>query len=139
MSFLNLTKVADSAPAIIPAGKYLVSCSEARVENLFSGNGKKISCVFKIMSGEFKGRNIYHNFIIEHTNPLTKEIGLKNLKNFMVASECKLTLASVTDLLGKFAYAHVGLKNRDGVDTPTIKFFESAKEANVQMNNDLGF
>lgn len=63
-------------------GEHLVKCIDAKVEPVGDTNNRKLVADF-----ESEGGNIRHNFNIHHTNSQAQEIGLRQLKTFLVASQ----------------------------------------------------
>jgi len=50
-----------------------------------NGAGTLISAGFEVVNGDNKGRLIFHNFLVEHTNPKAQEIGTQQLDNYLKA------------------------------------------------------
>lgn len=69
----------------LPEGDYLVRMNRAKEVETKNGNGKMISAGFEVVSGEQKGRLVFHNFLVEHTNPKASDIGLKQLDFYLKA------------------------------------------------------
>jgi hypothetical protein len=69
----------------LPAGDYLVRMSRFEEKPTKNGAGKLISAGFEVVSGESKGRLVFHNFLVEHTNPKAQEIGNKQLDEYLQA------------------------------------------------------
>lgn len=77
----------ESKPTFQPleAGDYLVRMSRFEEKPTKNGTGKLISAGFEVVSGEQKGRLVFHNFLVEHTNPKAQEIGNKQLDEYLQA------------------------------------------------------
>ena len=69
----------------IPTGDYLVRLSRFKEEPTNAGTGVMVKAGFEVVSGESKGRLIFHNFLVEHTNPKAQEIGNKELDQYLAA------------------------------------------------------
>jgi hypothetical protein len=69
----------------LPAGDYLVRMSRFEEKPTKNGAGVLISAGFEVVSGESKGRLVFHNFLVEHTNPKAQEIGNKQLDEYLQA------------------------------------------------------
>ena len=50
-----------------------------------AGNGTILAAGFEVIKGDFEGRLIFHNFIVEHTNPKAAEIGTDQLDKYLQA------------------------------------------------------
>lgn len=76
-----------SKPSFQPldAGDYLVRLSRFEEKRTKNGSGILISSGFEVVSGESKGRLIFHNFLVEHTSPKAQEIGNKQLNEYLMA------------------------------------------------------
>lgn len=79
----------------IPAGDYLVRMNRFEEKPTRNGAGKIISAGFEVVSGEQKGRLIFHNFLVEHTNPKAQEIGNKQLDEYLKAVGVKEGLEGI--------------------------------------------
>lgn len=69
----------------LDAGDYLVRLNRFNEKTTKNGAGKIISAGFEVVSGESKGRLIFHNFLVEHTNPKAQEIGNNQLDDYLKA------------------------------------------------------
>ena len=58
----------------LPAGVYLAHIVESDVQPLKSGNGKGLKLTFEVIDGQFKGRKVWENLNIQHTNEDTQRI-----------------------------------------------------------------
>ena len=63
----------------IPAGTYLAHCTESDVGPLKSGNGTGLKMTFEILDGQYKGRKVWENLNIQHTNEDTQRIAQSQL------------------------------------------------------------
>lgn len=64
---------------------YMVRMNRFEEKATKNGAGKIISAGFEVVNGESKGRLVFHNFLVEHTNPKAAEIGLKQLDEYLTA------------------------------------------------------
>ena len=82
-----MSNTTESKPTFqpLPAGDYLVRLSRFQEKPTKNGAGVLISAGFEVASGESKGRLIFHNFLVEHTNPKAQEIGNKQLDEYLLA------------------------------------------------------
>ena len=69
----------------LEAGDYLVRMSRFEEKPTSKGDGKLISAGFEVVSGESKGRLIFHNFLVEHPSAKAQEIGNKQLDEYLQA------------------------------------------------------
>jgi Protein of unknown function (DUF669) len=63
----------------LPAGTYLAHIIESDVAPLKSGNGEGLKLTFEIIDGQFKGRKVWENLNIMHTNEDTQRIAQSQL------------------------------------------------------------
>ena len=110
----DLSNVKSNTGNVLPSGKYETYLVEASLKDTKTG-GKMIAAQFKIPSGEFANRVIFHNFNVENANQKATEIGLGQLKSLLECSGYATpdNLISVEDLVG----LRVGVKTRVGKDT----------------------
>ena len=85
----DATQVAPStgAPEPVPLGTYLVEIT--KTEKKLNDNGWGLSVEFTIADGEYKGRKVFEQYNLQHTNPDTVRI----------AQEQFSALCHVTDTL----------------------------------------
>jgi len=69
----------------LDAGDYMVRLSRFEEKKTKNGAGVLISSGFEVVNGEQKGRLIFHNFLVEHTNPKAQEIGNNQLDDYLKA------------------------------------------------------
>jgi hypothetical protein len=63
----------------LPAGTYLAHITESDIRDLSSGNGKGLKLTFEVIDGQFKGRKVWENLNIQHTNEDTQRISQSQL------------------------------------------------------------
>ena len=63
----------------LPAGVYLAHIVESDVQPLKSGNGEGLKLTFEIIDGQFKGRKVWENLNIRHSNEDTQRIAQSQL------------------------------------------------------------
>ena len=68
---------ASSGP--VPAGTYLAQCVDSDVQPLKSGNGTGLKLTIEIIDGQYKGRRIWENLNIQHSNEDTQRIAQSQL------------------------------------------------------------
>jgi hypothetical protein len=68
---------ASSGP--VPAGTYLAHITESDVQPLKSGNGTGLKLTYEIIDGQYKGRKIWDNLNIQHSNEDTQRIAQSQL------------------------------------------------------------
>lgn len=86
----------------LPAGKYLMTCTNAELKDTKDGTGKYIKIELTVKAGEHEGRKLFSNFNIVNKNQQASEIGQSQLKSFLVLSKYATPerLKNVTDLCG---------------------------------------
>lgn len=86
MSFFDSIEEANGVGGIIPAGWYTVMATSCSLENTKSGSGKRLSVVFEIIKGEFKGCKIFEIFNVINQSELAQRIARSNLKSLYNAA-----------------------------------------------------
>ncbi len=124
---LNLSEVPDDTGyEVLPADKYLLVVERAEVKDTKAGNGQFVNMGFKIITGPYENRWLWHCFNIENPSAKAVEIGLSQLKSFLGA--CKLPVnefdtEQADALVGQTCVADVSVSGTDN----KIRFFESDK------------
>lgn len=73
----------DKGISRLDPGEHLVKCTDARIEPVGDTANRKLVAEFSADDGS---GTIRHNFNIHHTNEQAQEIGLRQLKTFLVSS-----------------------------------------------------
>jgi len=73
------TVAPQAATGPVPAGTYLAHITESDVQPLKSGNGTGLKLTFEIIDGQYKGRKIWENLNIQHSNEDTQRIAQSQL------------------------------------------------------------
>ena len=118
MSFLNLTDVkVDDSFDVLPEGTYNIVCHDAEVRDTKDGTGQYINCEMKVLGPKRKDSRIFQMYNIKNKNPKAVEIGLSQLKTFMINAGCEnLSLESVTDLIGLKVTVKTKIQKSEGYD-----------------------
>ncbi len=84
---MSETTESTEKPSFQPleVGDYLVRLNRFEEKKTKNGKGVLISAGFEVVSGESKGRLVFHNFLVEHTNPKAQEIGNNQLDDYLKA------------------------------------------------------
>ena len=78
---------------LLPLGWYTAQISESSVVTLKSGNGQAIKLTFDIISGDYRGRKVWAQLNVRHTNPKAETIAQQHLRELMES----IGLARFTD------------------------------------------
>jgi hypothetical protein len=68
----------------LPENEYLVRATRFEERETKNG-GKMISAGFEVINGDFKNRLVFHNFLVEHSNPKAQQIGTEQLDRYLKA------------------------------------------------------
>lgn len=79
---LDLSGVEESKSRLQP-GKYIVTCKEVKVEQIEGTQNRRVVALFE---DEDEIGDIRMNFNVFHSNAQAQEIGLRQLKTFLVAA-----------------------------------------------------
>ena len=95
---------------VIPAGSFVnVICTKAELKDNRSGRGQHILVNFKVTDGRFKGTIIWNHFNVSNESQLAVDLGLSQLKSFIMKAGMKSPVINSTSEL-------VGLKVRVQLD-----------------------
>lgn len=98
-------------------GEYTVKCIEAKVDPVGDTSNRKLVATFEADEG-----NIRHNFNIHHSNNQAQEIGLRQLKTFLVSANHPNPNkpGDVDSMVGLRCKVYVGMgkpwRDRNGVE-----------------------
>lgn len=70
---------------VLPAGEYPCVVTEMKEEPTKDGTGRRVNVTLQVMSGKFQNRTILDGFNVVNKSPKAQEIGLSQLKAFLVA------------------------------------------------------
>lgn len=141
---LDMTNVKAAGPMLIDPGTYEVISDEAEIKDSKSG-GQYINVKYKVVSGKFEGSYLFNMFNIKNSNQKAVEIGLGQLKAFMVAANIKNEkLSSPTELVGYKALAVVKHRQDDYGTKAVISYFkpigsELPKNDSTKAEKDVPF
>ncbi len=136
---LDLSDVPSSG--VLTEGEYQVYVDEAMVKETKDRTGEYINIKFKTTKGE----TLYHMFNIKNKNAMAVEIGLKQLKSFLVcAGTQNFKLTSASELCGMQAIAVVKIKRDEYGEKNVISYFKkladtTPKQAPEFKSEDIPF
>lgn len=130
MSWLNLEEVKEQKFTAMSAGTYTVQVDKAETKNTKDNEGQYIEATFKVSEGDFKGRQLRHRFNIKNKSEMAQDIGLSQLKTFLLCSgHSGKNLEGVSELVGLKVQVVVHLKkDMKGEMRPEIKYFQTLTE-----------
>jgi uncharacterized protein DUF669 len=100
----------------IPSEWYSAQIVETSVEHARNGNGTYLLAVFEILSGDYKGRRIFHNITLQNASQQAVEIGQRLLKDIYDNVGVTGPTRDIQVMLFKPVMARVGIKrDKDGV------------------------
>lgn len=70
---------------LLPAGKYLMQITETSIAPLKSGNGTALKATAEVLADGYRGRKIFMNLNIQHTNAQTEQIAQQQLRELCEA------------------------------------------------------
>lgn len=79
----NNTAMDDRSP--IPAGDYLMHIVKTEMKQTKAKTGHYLSCQFKVLEGDCKGRVVFTNLNLDNPNPVAVEIANKELNSICQA------------------------------------------------------
>jgi hypothetical protein len=69
----------------LPEDEYLVRMGRFEEKATKNGKGTLLSAGFEVVSGESKGRLVFHNFLVEHESKAAQKIGNDQLDKYLKA------------------------------------------------------
>jgi len=115
---------------VLPAGTYLAHVTESDIRPLASGNGEGLKLTLEIIDGQYKGRRVWDNMNIQHTNETTQRIAQAQLSALCHAVNV-IKLEDTSALHYKPVRVKVTVREADGKyqESNNIKGYESASGA----------
>ena len=71
---------------LLPVGEYLAQVVEASIEKPNSGDGYYLALTWKIVEGDYEGRQVWQRITCWHSSEQAQTIGRKTLKDLCVAT-----------------------------------------------------
>ena len=71
---------------VLPVGEYVAQIVEASIQQPNSGNGYQLALTWKIIEGDFEGRQVWQRITYLHSSEQAQTIGRKMLKDLCVAT-----------------------------------------------------
>lgn len=90
---INSVEKRENNFELLPAGKYLMQIVETSIAPLKSGNGTALKATAEVLADGYRGRKIFMNLNIQHTNAQTEQIAQQQLRELCEA----IGLARMTD------------------------------------------
>lgn len=116
------------APEAVPAGWYIVAADQSENKPTKDGINTYTKFRFSILDGVYKGRKVFHNFNLVHTNPQTSEIAQRQLSALCHATGV-LQLVNTEQLHGIPIKIKVGVREDPGYDKQNdIRSFKNVNE-----------
>jgi hypothetical protein len=105
----------------IPAGDYILTCTDAVVKDTKAKNGQYVMCTLEVLGGEYAGRKIFQMFNVVNQNPEAVRIAKEQMKSMLLASglpEEKCVIKDVSEFVGLSFMAYVKIdKDQNRVAT----------------------
>lgn len=154
MSFLNLSGIEtktsnddDKKWEPLPKGKYDLRCNEVEIgetkkkKSGEANKGRYIKAQFKVNVGEHENRVLYHYFNYENDNKQAEDIGKKQIKEFLEASNYPTPedLENLQDMVGQVCTCVVDVEPGTGQYGPSNKIKKFLKEEKKEDGDELLF
>ncbi len=102
----------------IPPGWYIVAMEKSEMKPTKDGINSMLAVTFGVLEGQFKGRKIFFNFNLRHTNPQTVEIAYKQFSAVCHAVQ-HLQVNDSTELHGRPLKIKVKIRPAQGEYAPS--------------------
>lgn len=76
----NTVEKRENNYELLPAGWYVAQVTESDIVSLKSGNGKAIKLTFEVLSDGHRGRKLWAQLNVQHTNPKAETIAQQQLR-----------------------------------------------------------
>jgi uncharacterized protein DUF669 len=71
---------------VLPPGEYVAHAVEASIQQPHSGDGYYLALTWKIIEGDYEGRQVWQRITCQHSSEQAQTIGRKTLKDLCVAT-----------------------------------------------------
>jgi Protein of unknown function (DUF669) len=100
---------------LVTPGKYTAEIEDAKVVVTKNGNGQMVKLRWKITEGDFEGRVLFQQIIIQHsTSPDAQKIGRQKFKDIASACDIKDKITDLEVLKFKPCTIDVGIEKGEG-------------------------
>jgi hypothetical protein len=72
---------------VLPVGEYVAQIVEASIQQPNSGDGYHLALTWKIIEGDYEGRQVWQRITYLHSSEQAQTIGRKTLKDLCVATD----------------------------------------------------
>lgn len=129
-NFDSTTVAPDTKAEPIPAGSYIAQVTDSDLIAAKSGSGNNLRLVFEVLDGQFKGRKVFENLCVQHTNAETQRIAQSKLSALCHATGV-IRISDSSELHGYPVKINVAIQQpQNGYDAKNvIKGFESSNAA----------
>ena len=101
---------------LLPVGEYVAQIVEASIQQPKSGDGYYLALTWKIIEGEYEGRQVWQRITFVHSSEQAQTIGRKTLKDLCVALDVNEQVSDAEVFLFKPARIRVGIeKDKQGL------------------------
>lgn len=76
----NTVEKRENSYELLPAGWYIAQVVESDIVALKSGNGRAIKLTFEVLSEGYRGRKVWSQLNVQHTNPKAETIAQQQLR-----------------------------------------------------------
>jgi Protein of unknown function (DUF669) len=95
---------------VLPAGKYNADLMQVEVVTLKSGKGQAVKMNWCIYDGDYEGRWLFDQVIIQHESAEAQKFGKRKFKDVCVACGITAPISDVSVLLHKRCALDVGIE-----------------------------
>ena len=103
----------ENSYELLPAGWYTAQVSESNIVALKSGNGQAIKLTFEVLSEGYRGRKVWAQLNIRHTNPKAETIAQQQLRE-LCDSIGVVRMTDTVELHNKPVQIKVKIRKDDG-------------------------
>jgi hypothetical protein len=95
---------------LIPPGKHTAEIEDAKVVVTKNGNGQMVKLRWKIIEGDYDGRVVFQQIVIQHTSAEAQRIGRMKFKDIAAACDIKERITDLEVLKYKPCTIDIGIE-----------------------------
>ena len=101
---------------VLPVGEYVAQIVEADIQQPNSGDGHHLALTWKIIEGDYEGRQVWQRITILHSSERAQTIGRRTIKDLCVATDVAEKVADAEVFLFKPVRIRLGIeKDKQGI------------------------
>jgi hypothetical protein len=108
--YFDLETQEGSSFELIPPGAYAAEIIEAEIGQPRSGDGHMLSLTWRIVDGEYEGRQVWQTLCYQHSNAQTQDIARRMMKDICIALAINEQVTDPEVFKFKSAQVRIGIR-----------------------------